>query len=125
MERQQLLIERANKVLDEKKIPGPYLNKLRWILQHNKLTYTNNATRTAGDENGKQITARFYATANIATGQIRLTSAIWNTFSGQKLLNRLDYDIVHELRHVMTGSHKHLPAPAAFDSIIRSWGYFK
>jgi len=98
MERQQLLIERANKVLDEKKIPGPYLNKLRWILQHNKLTYTNNATRTAGDENGKQITARFYATANIATGQIRLTSAIWNTFSGQKLLNRLDYDIVHELR---------------------------
>lgn len=125
MERQQLLIERANKVLDEKKIPGPYLNKLRWILQHNKLTYTNNATRTAGDENGKQITARFYATANIATGQIRLTSAIWNTFSGQKLLNRLDYAIVHELRHVMTGSHKHLPTPATFDSIIRSWGYFK
>jgi len=125
MKRQQLLIERANKVLDEKKIPGPYLSKLRWILQHNKLTYTDNATRTAGDENGKQVTARFYATANIATGQIRLTSVIWNTFSGQKLLNRLYYDIVHELRHVMTGSHKHLPTPAKFDSIIRSWGYFK
>lgn len=125
MNRQELLIERAKKILDAKKIPGPYLHKLRWILQHNKLTYTDNAIRTAGDANGKQVTGIFYGTSNITTGHIRLTAAIWNRFSGHKLLERIDFDIVHELRHIMTRSHKHLPNRATFDSVIKSWGYSK
>lgn len=125
MDRQQLILERAHKIIQDKKIPTPYIHKLRWIIQHKKLIYTANATRTAGDENGKQVTAIFYGTSNIATGKIRLTAAIWNRFSGQKLLTRLDYDIVHELRHIMTRSHKHLPNLTTFDSIIKSWGYSK
>jgi len=125
MNRQELIIERAKKVLDEKRIPGPYLHKLRWILHHNKLTYTDNAMRTAGDATGKQVTAIFYGTSNISTGHIRLTAAIWNRFSGQKLLEKIDYDIVHELRHIMTKSHKHLPNLTTFNSIIKSWGYSK
>ena len=91
-------------------------------MHQNKLLYVQNSLRTVRLPNGDYGPAQVYGTASLRTGTIRLTSLLWENFSGDALIDRIDYDIVHELQHLMLNTTAH---PIGFESAINRWGYYK
>jgi len=115
--------ERQNLVDEEKKfiidnyvgiIPQNYLNKLKKV----KVSYVKKFHRYINRALGYQDV---FGTAELSTGHLRITSLVWNDYS-YKIYAAVDYEIMHELKHVMINSYGHPQNPDFYES-ISNWGF--
>ena len=125
-DRQELLLKRARAILaDPKNLPAKYISTLKRMIDDGRLLYEKNYMRTVTLPDGTSGLRSVYGTADIKTGTIRITSLIWHNWNAKglpydDLIGQIDYDIIHELQHIMIHSALH---PPTFETNINNWGW--
>ena len=114
-DRQELLLKRARVILaDPKNLTAKYISTLKRMIDDGRLLYEKNYMRTVTLPDGTSGLRSVYGTADIKTGTIRITSLIWHNWNAKglpydDLIGQIDYDIIHELQHIMIHSALHPP----------------
>ena len=122
------ILKRVEYVLSGKlSLPSNYKHRLKIIKKNNGVRYVEEYMREVTLHDGSTGRAPVFGTGAINEKVIRLTSLLWFhpsflTEKNYEFVERVDYDIAHELEHIVRYTTKH---PSTFESNLQSWGFTK